>query len=212
MLNDKHPCTLVSSISRKPLIVLEETSAEYSQALWNSWQLRRHHTRALWWKHLLCCWKRTNIRLVSCRDRSQAGLCHVRFSLQYHYRLGNEEHHQCKERPEVEPHLGLRGPRLCRWHSPSHQPAQRSLREVQLPPSGLKVYRTLHQHHQDKGAMNKRQGHWHNFHWWLRSWRRQLLHLPRCHSPWSCWVTWRHLMQAVNRKKSICPSKSCLEV
>jgi len=57
---------------------------------------------------------RTSIRLVSCRDRSQAGLCYARFSLQHHYRLGNEEHHQCKERPEVEVHHGPRGPRLCR--------------------------------------------------------------------------------------------------
>ena len=60
---------------------------------------------------------------------------------------------------------------------------------------------TLH-HHQDKGATKECQGHRGNFHWWTRSWRRQLLHLPRSHSPWRRRITWRHHTQAVNHKRA----------
>ena len=72
-------------------------------------------------------------------------------------------------------------------------------REVQPPPSGLKVHRAVHQHHQ--GATDECQGHRRDFHRRIRSW-----------SPWSSWFTWRHHAQAVNRKKSICHSLSCLAV
>lgn len=89
--------------------------------------------------------------------------------------------------------------RSVSWYTLSFQPAQRSSREVQPPQSALNVYQTMYEQCYEQTLRSLT---WKHLEAPGRTWK----HLEASGS------TRRHLTHSVYRNKSICYSKSCLEV